>query len=48
MEFSPSEKYVISYSAEEPKDREDRASLTLNVFDTFTGVTLKTIQMGGV
>lgn len=37
MEFSPNEAFIISYSAEEPQGRQDRASLTLNVFDSFTG-----------
>lgn len=44
MEFSPNERYVISYSAEEPKGRQDRASLTLIVFDTFTGAKLRTFE----
>mmetsp|Transcript_10169 Transcript_10169/g.30552 ORF Transcript_10169/g.30552 Transcript_10169/m.30552 type:complete len:728 (-) Transcript_10169:256-2439(-) len=44
MEFSPNESYIISYSAEEPRGRQDRASLTLNVFDTFTGKKLRTFE----
>lgn len=38
MEFSPNEKYAVSYSAEEPRGPREKASLTLNIFDTFSGV----------
>ena len=41
MEFSPNEKYIVSYSAEEPRGPRERASLTLNIFDTFTGEPAK-------
>jgi hypothetical protein len=37
MEFSPNEKYAVSYSAEEPRGPREKASLTLNIFDTFSG-----------
>ncbi len=37
MEFSPNEKYTVSYSAEEPRGPREKASLTLNVFDSFLG-----------
>jgi hypothetical protein len=40
MEFSPNEKYAVSYSAEEPRGPREKASLTLNIFDTFSGVRL--------
>lgn len=40
MEFSPNEKYAVSYSAEEPRGPREKASLTLNIFDTFSGVCL--------
>jgi translation initiation factor 3 subunit B len=42
MEFSPNEKYAVSYSAEEPRGPREKASLTLNIFDTFSGKTLRT------
>jgi hypothetical protein len=45
MEFSPNEKYAVSYSAEEPRGPREKASLTLNIFDTFSGVCLCNIYI---
>lgn len=45
MEFSPNEKYAVSYSAEEPRGPREKASLTLNIFDTFSGACLCRISI---
>lgn len=44
IEFSPDEKYLITYSSREPSNPHEKAGLLLNVFDTHTGQKLRKFE----
>ena len=37
IEFSPDEKYVLSYSSREPTNPQEKAALLVNIFDAQSG-----------
>lgn len=41
VDFSPGEKFLVTYSASEPAGPRDRATVTINVFDVRTGRKLR-------
>ncbi|KAK9824494.1 hypothetical protein WJX72_010811 [[Myrmecia] bisecta] len=46
IDFSPCEKYLISYSSQEPNNPREKASLTLNIFDIRNGKKLRNFTGG--
>lgn len=44
VEFSPDEKYVLSYSSREPTNPQEKAALLVNVFDSQTGAKLRKFE----
>jgi translation initiation factor 3 subunit B len=44
LEFSPDEKYLITYSSREPTNPHEKAGLLLNVYDTNTGQKLRKFE----
>ena len=44
IDFSPGEKFLVSYSATEPSGPRDRAMATVHVFDVATGARLRTFE----
>ena len=41
IEFSPCERYLVSYSSQEPSNPREKATVLFNVFDTRTGQKLR-------
>ena len=44
VEFSPDEKYILSYSSREPSNPNEKAGLLVNVYDCATGQKLRTFE----
>ena len=44
MDFSPDERYVLTYSSREPSNPSEKAGLLLNVFDTAVGQKLRKFE----
>lgn len=44
IEFSPDEKYVLSYSSREPSNPSEKAALLVNVFDSQNGAKLRKFE----
>lgn len=44
IEFSPNEKYMITYSAQDPVHARDSAQVTLTVFDVRSGRKLRVFE----
>ena len=44
IEFSPDEKYVLSYSSREPSNPSEKAALLVNVFDAQNGAKLRKFE----
>ena len=38
LDFSPCEKYLVTYSSQEPSNPREKASVLFNVFETRTGL----------
>ena len=47
IDFSPCEKFLISYSSQEPSNPREKASVVFSVFESRTGKKLRTFT-GGV
>ena len=41
LDFSPCEKYLVTYSSQEPSNPREKASVLFNVFETRTGASLQ-------
>lgn len=44
VEFSPDEKYILSYSSREPSNPNEKAGLLVNVYDCATGQKMRTFE----
>ena len=44
IEFSPDEKYLLSYSSREPTNPQEKAAMVVNVFDTQSGAKLRKFE----
>ena len=40
LDFSPCERYLVSYSSQEPSNPREKASVLFNVFETRTGTRI--------